>query len=93
MLGVGPEAITLDLEFRSDEHAKDQPVTFTPVDPHRGKIEFVNWDQPLSTTFAAPVEVGTAQNRRLYLIFSIRRIGSTGALREIHLTALLGEMV
>jgi hypothetical protein len=84
------ERLTLIFDFLRKEGEKQELHMVIPS-PEVLRIECTNWDEPFPVTLKALAEVGDLGGRKLFLIFSITKLGSTGQLRQVHVSIYLGE--
>ena len=68
-------------------------VNFAAVDNKTLRITLNNWNNPLGTALVEPVEVGSYQDRRLYVLFLIHKAGNKGQNRAVTFSLYLGERV
>lgn len=89
------EAVTFILNFIQEEGegAKQEKITLESSDVGTLKINLSNWNNTLGTTLISPLEVGTFQHRKLYILFFIKKAGSQGQVREVTFSIYLGEEV
>ena len=91
-LGEGAEALKLILEF-VEEQGKKEELTLIPIDNKALRIRLTNWNNVLGTTLVTPLEIGTFNKRKLYIMVFVQKAGSTGQVREVTFCAYLGEAV
>lgn len=87
------EPLRFVLDFVENKGNKDATLNFNSVDKRTLRATFVNWNSPLGTTLTEPIEVGTYNNRRLFMLFCITKVGQQGELREITFSLYLGKRV
>ena len=99
-IGLGETVITVGdepkeaLKFIFDfVKGEKQNIAWNAVDNKSLKLTLTNWDNPLGTTLTAPVEVGTFNNRQLFILFYVKKAGEDGQLREVTVSLYLGEEV
>lgn len=80
------------LNFVEDADGKLDLVS-EAVDNKTLRITLTNWNNPLGTTLVEPVEIGSYQNRRLFVTFFICKAGNEGQNRAVTFSLYLGEKV
>ena len=88
----GPKSIKFILNFVETDDAKSN-MDFETVNATTLKVTLTNWNSPLGATLIEPVEVGTHEGRQLFLLFTVRKAGQKGQLREVTFSLYLGEAV
>ena len=96
--GLGETVITVGdqeplrflLNFVEDSDGKVE-MNWKKVDDQTLRITLKNWNNPLGITLAEPVEVGTYQNRPLFILFFISKAGVEGQNRAVTFSLYLGE--
>lgn len=85
--------LNVSLAFRDDIEKKDEHrLEFNPVSLTELEIILVNFNNSLGTGNTAPLEIGTLNNRRLYLNFRVY-ILNVKTNKTIHYCWYLGEEV
>ena len=98
--GLGETVITVGeqeplrflLNFVEDAGGKVE-MKWEAVDDKTLRITLNNWSNPLGTTFREPIEVGSYQNRRLFIMLFICKAGDEGQNRAVTFSVYLGEKV
>lgn len=100
-IGLGETAIHLEhdkenldiiFDFRKvDTPARD--IRYEVINEYTIKIICENWNEIFPTTLTEPLEAGTYLSRKLYIIFSVSKIGALGEFRQINLSIYLGQEV
>lgn len=98
--GLGETVITVGeqeplrfiLNFVEDADGK-VAIKWEVVDNKTLRITLNNWSNPLGTTLGEPAEVGTYQNRRLFIMFVVCKAGDEGQNRTVTFSLYLGEKV
>lgn len=80
------------LVFRDDIENKEQRIEFNSISSHELEIILVNFNNSLGSGNTAPLEVGTLNNRRLFLNFRVY-ILNLKTNKTIHYCWYLGEEV
>ena len=89
-IGDGPEGLNFIFEFVKGDK---QDLSWKTVDSNSLKLILTNWDDHLGTTLVEPVEIGTFENRQLFILFYVKKAGKDGQLREVTISLYLGEEV
>ena len=93
-LGKGSETLRFILDFIEDKDKdKEQGIEWVVVNDKTLRIKLTNWSNTLGTTLTKPVEVGTFQHRKLFLILFVKKAGDKGQIRLVTFSAYLGEEV
>ena len=90
--GGRPKSIQFILNFVETDDAKGN-IDWEIVNATTLKVTLANWNSPLGATLMAPVEVGIHEGRQLFLLFTIRKTGEKGQLREVTFSLYLGKAV
>jgi hypothetical protein len=92
VLGGGTESLTFLLNF---ETIADKPLNLhsKPVDNRTLSLTFTNWDNVLGTGLLQALQVGSFNNRKLYLLIFVRKIGGKGDQKLVTLSFYTGEEV
>ena len=91
-LGDDQEMLSFIFNFAEDENKKEA-ITWDVVDTRTLKVTLSNWNNSLGTTLVEPVAVGTYQKRRLFILFHVKKAGTSGQIREVTFSLYLGEEV
>jgi len=99
-LGLGDTRLRLENErenleiiFSFLKNEQKQSVGYELVDNSTLRIVCENWNDPLPVTIKGLLEIGTFLSRRLFIIFSVNKMGAEGEFRKVHLSVYLGEEV
>ena len=86
------ESLTLLFDIIHDTE-KPKSMAFLAEGTDILRIQCINFDDHLPATLQELIEIGDFIGRRLFIIFSIVKIGAVGEFREINLSIYLGRKV
>ena len=86
------DTISFIVDIKKADEGKEK-LEFIPIDSSTLRIILTNWNNPLGTTLTEEIEVGTYDGRRLYVLFSVKKVGDKGEIRSFIFSAYLGEEV
>jgi len=92
VMGEGDETLKLILDFKRDDSSKTT-LEWKVNDNTSITATLTNWSEPLGTTLVEPVSNATLLNREMTFIFSVRKVGSEGEVREVMISVYLGGEV
>lgn len=87
------EEITFVFELATDRSGEDQIVKITIDDPQTARFKLTNWNNPLGGGLLEPLNIGTFDNRQLFVFFVIQKLGLESEARLIIFNAYLGAEV
>ena len=91
-IGNEPESLNFILDF-IQEDSKEQKLEILPVDNRTLKFKLTNWNNVLGTSLLEPIEVGRINRRKFFILFSVKKAGNQGQVREVTFSAYLGEEI
>ena len=91
-IGNEPESLNFILDF-IQEDSKEQKLEILPVDNRTLKFKLTNWNNVLGTSLLEPIEVGRIGQRKFFILFSVKKAGNQGQVREVTFSAYLGEEI
>ena len=91
-VGDGGELVNFILDFIQDE-TKQERLEIVTIDGKSLKIKLTNWSNVLGTTLMEPLEVGKLNQKKLYILFFVKKAGDKGNIREVNFCAYLGAEV
>ena len=89
----GQECLRFILNFVEVAGEKAISLNYEAVGDNTLKIILTNWSNSLSATLMEPVEIGTYEKRRLFMLFRISKSGQKVDSREVTFSLYLGEEV
>lgn len=92
-IGAGQEMLSFVFDFVQDEDKLEGKTSmeWAIVDSKTLRVTLQNWNNSLGTTLPKPVEIGTYNNRRLFVLFVVRKVGKEEQIREFTFSTYLGE--
>jgi hypothetical protein len=84
--------LLIRISFRDDSENKENRLEFNPISNNELEILLINFNNSLGTGNTAPLQVGTLNNRRLYLNFRVYTL-NVKTNKTIHYAWYLGEEV